>query len=222
MSFSKKYYAPSDPNTFIYATWEKNWTNIKIYGGGKIIYQNADSSALLNGVEMEIENLGTVRLQLTDPSSSLQVSLDGVSYLEGSEPSKSVDFSGLSAVFWVLTGFSGLVVVFELLFLGGMLSHPLVLIGLIIDLVVTIVYGATAVLIKRKVYWMYYVGASIFVLFTAFMLLNYEGILADFRLIVIVIIRLVFLYFILRSFKDVNYAMQNLGKKKLDGNILDD
>lgn len=217
MNVSGKFISPHDPETFVFATWEGNWKNTKIYAGGKLIFRSDDASVLSSGVTVD-SGQGMVNIKLV--GKELEISVDQVPYIKEISGDR-FDFSGLILIFWILSGFSAFVNVFQAILWSPYIgNYPEYTIAFAIDVACTLIYIATAFLIGKKVYWMYFVGASLFTLTSVISLLNFDIILSSLILIITALVRLGFLFFILRGSIDIIKSMRQ-SKPENSTHVLD-
>lgn len=217
MSTSIKYTSPVDPESVVLLTKENNWTNIKIYANGGLQYKAEDGEDLRSGRKIEIDGFGMLELYL---KSDLEVTVNGMPY-EKSVEAATEKVANVSAIFWVLTGFSALGLVYMLFFLGStMVFQDILEILIAIQIFVILVYGTTAVLLKRGIYWFYFVGAGVYTFFTALTIFDIEAQLVSFFSITALLIRIILLVLLLRIIPTVLKEMRK-EKKDSDNLILD-
>jgi hypothetical protein len=217
MSTSIKYTSPVDSESVILLTKENNWTNIKVYANGGLQYKAEDGDDLRTGRKIEIDGFGMLELHL---KSDLEVTLNGTPYEKSVEATEE-KVANVSAIFWVLTGFNGLGLLFMLFFIGSDEVYQDILYVLIgLQIFAILVYAATAILLKRGVYWFYFVGAGIYTVFTALAIADFEAQLVSMFSIAALLIRIILLVLVLRIIPVILREMRK-GKKDPDDLILD-
>ncbi|XOV68942.1 MAG: hypothetical protein ACFHU9_07105 [Fluviicola sp.] len=218
MATSTHYSAPYESDNIIIVSHEKNWKDVKVYAKGSLQYQASDGNELRIGKTLEVEGLGSLQLYL---GTELEVRVDGVRY-EASKTESNEKVSNVSVIFWVLCGFSAI----GLLFLLFALNIPFVdtfyvkiLIGL--QLFAILVYGATAVLLKRGVYWFYFVGAGVYTVFCLLVLLDIQSQFISLGTIIAFIARFFLLVLVLRILPVILKRMRDSNASQKDDIILD-
>lgn len=216
MISSLKYFSPSDPESVVLVSTEKNWTNIKVYANGGLQYEAENGEDLRTGRKVAIDGFGTLNLHL---KSELEVSLNGFPF-EKSQETAEVKVANVSAIFWVLTVFTGIGLLIILLVGSQLLFRELLYFLVGLQVFALLVYAATAILLKRGVYWFYFVGASVFTFFTATTLIDIEQQISSFGSLAALIVRLILLVLMLRIIPTI---LQQLRKSKGDddNSILD-
>lgn len=218
MPTSLKFQSPVDDEKIILVTKESNWTNIKVYANGKMQYQASNSDELKKGVQLELEGLGTLDLIL---KSDLNVSVNGTSY-EALQTDVEEKVSNVSTIFWVLCAFSAIGFGFLfMLWTDPFVDRTVIQILLGLQIFAIVIYGITAILLRRGIYWFYFVGAGVFTLFTAMEFLDMDLIMSNAGVMVRVIIRLVLLGLVLRILPLILKRIRNSNESSNDDIILD-
>ncbi len=216
MTTSTHYSALSDPDNVIIVSKESNWTDVKVYAKGSIQYKAEDAQELRKGKTIEVDGLGSLELYL---GSDLEVRVNGIRY-EASKTDSSEKVTNVSAIFWLLTIFSAIGMLF--IFMASEMMDPTffqILVGL--QLFAVLVYGATAILLRRGIYWFYFVGAGTFTFFTLLQLLDIQAIMISALSIIIYLVRLVLLVLVLRILPTILKNMRSEKGTQKDDVILD-
>jgi len=216
MAASLKYQSPVDKESVILITKDSNWTNIKVYANGGLQYQSKNGDELRKGVNIELNGVGVLDLIL---KSDLQVTVNGTPY-EALQTDAEEKVSNVSAIFWVLAGFSGVGLLF-IFMLTEVVAIEFLYILIGFQVFAIAVYGATAILLRRQVYWFYFVGAGTFTLFTAMEFLDFDTIMSHPGTMVRVIIRIVLLVLVLRILPTILKRMRKSNSSTNDDIILD-
>lgn len=216
MATSLEFKSPVDPDSTVLVNKEQYWTNIKVYAKGGMHYQASNSDELRQGVEIEVEGLGSLNLIL---KSELEVTVNGTPY-HAQQKDVEEKVSGVSAIFWVLTGFSAVGLLF-LVMLSEMLETEFFQILIGMQIFAIVVYGLTAILLRRGIYWFYFVGSATFLLFTALSALDL--LFDNFNLGTFIAfgIRIVLLVLVLRILPTILKRMRNSGTSESDEIVLD-
>ncbi|MDB3905942.1 hypothetical protein N9355_00545 [Crocinitomicaceae bacterium] len=216
MPTSLNFQSPFDNESQVLVTKDSNWTNIKVYANGGLQYQSSNGDELRSGVSLDLGGKGTLELIL---KSELEVSVKGTKY-DALQIEAEEKVSNVSAIFWVLAGFSVIGLLF-LFMLSEMMDTTSFQILMALQIFVVLVYSATAVLIRRNVYWFYFVGAGTFTFFTALQLIDIQATFLNAITIFIFAIRVVLLVLVLRILPTILKRMRNSGSSAHHNTILD-
>ena len=216
MATSTHYTSKADPENVIIVSKEKDWSNIKVYAKGKVQFQADQPNELRTGKTIEVDGLGTLQLYL---ASELEVRVNGTRY-EASKSESTEKVTNVSVIFWLLTGFSALGLLF-IFMASEFLPEQLILFLGGIQLFAVLVYAATAILLRLKIFWFYFVGAGTFTVFTLLELRNIDSILFNGITLVTFLIRVVFLILILRILPTILKRMRDSTSEQKDDVILD-
>lgn len=210
MATSTHYTSLSDPNNAIIVSKENDWSSVKVYAKGSIQYQANNAAELRRGKTIKVDGLGSLQLYL---GSELEVRVDGVRY-EASKSESNEKVRNVSVIFWLLTGFTaaGLLFIFMA---GEMLPDELFQILVGMQIFALAVYATTAILLRRKLYWFYFVGAGTYTFFSLLQLIDIEIVLLNFFSIMVFVIRIVFLFLVLRILPVI---LQHMRESKAEGN----
>ncbi len=164
-AYSKKYSHPTRTNDFVFVTWETGYRNLNVYRNGEVVATANGVQELFNGVSVNTPEIGTLRLGLTkDKPIRLLVEIDGERYSAAKETTEDAEvLNRISYIFWALFILGGIGFVILLSQVMPLISIPTVLVAVILDGLIVLSYGATALLVKR-LSWLYYVGTGIYLL----------------------------------------------------------
>jgi len=208
MNHTHKFHSSADPELFLFITREANWSAAKVYFKGSLIYETKNIHPLLEGLTLTIDGLGVVEMKLQNAAGLLEVDVDGKPFLEDKESKKKMDVSGLVQLFYIVSAWSLVSTFLWSLIFSDVLTETPIAILFVVDLSIGLIYGLTAVLISKRVYWFYFVGAGIFTLLTLVDLLDISSLLLSIFGIIRLLVRLMFLVFILLKMKDILAAMR--------------
>lgn len=219
MNHTHKFHSLADPDLFLFITREDNWSAAKVYFKGSLIYETQNIHPLLEGLKLTIDGLGVVVMKLQSAAGALEVDVDGKPFIEDQASKKKVDVSGLVQLFYIISAWS-LISTFmlSLIFSAALTQTPFAIL-MFVDLFIGLLYGVTALLISKRVYWFYFIGAGIFALFTLVDLLDISTLLLSAFGIIRLLVRLVFLVFIIVKMKEILAAMRQ--SKETQKNELD-
>lgn len=209
MNRTHKFHSSADQELFLYITRETDWSASKIYFKGNLVHETQSIHPMLEGIQLTIEGLGVVDVKLPNIKADLEIDVDGKPFVEDRDSKKKIDVSGLVQLFYIIAGFSIVSTFLWALFLSSRFPETSILPILIIDLSFGLLYGATAVLISKRVYWFYFVGAGVFTFFTLIDLLDISTILLTVFGIIRLLVRLTFLVFIILKMKGILTAMSD-------------
>ncbi len=194
MASSITYTSPVDPDSTVLITKENNWTNIKVYANGGLQYSDPNGEALKSGTTIEVDGFGKIDLYL---KSDIEVTVNGTPYDMVSKDAED-KVTNVSAIFWVLTGFSTLGFILMLLLSSNYFIGEAFIFFMGLQLFVTLIYGTTAILLSRGIYWFYFVGAGFYTFFSALTLIDLELQFSGFIPIATFLIRFILLAMVLR------------------------
>lgn len=165
MSTSVKMIAPSDPVKSVFITYEAGWKNTRIYLEGKVVKTFENTAELKNGVQTEIENLGTLELKLNPTTLSLSASLDGERLVR--EKMKSTKEKGTLGVISVFS----IIAVVNLISMIIALSEntrpsPERTSLIVIPGLFFVFYLVSAILFGNKIYFFYFAATGVYLLKT--------------------------------------------------------
>jgi len=222
-SFSKKYYAPKDPEKFLGVTWETGYKNIVITYNDRIVHVINQPATLMEGIKFEDEELGKIKIQFTtERPRKLEIKVNRKKYKTVNKIDLGYDYTGLVTVFTSLSVFALIGVLFLLGMVEFNIEHPVVKAILMIDILIIIAYGVTSYLLHKKKPMAYFIGASIF-LFTTFYETFIESILWSDRVsFIYLIFRYSILIFILVQVRHILNEVNKGQKKSGDNELLDE
>lgn len=216
MATSLQFQSPIDSENMVLVTKDSNWTNIKVYAKGSLQYQSPNSDEIRKGIQIKLGDEETMEVVLR---SELEITVNGAPYTaQQTEAEEKV--SNVSIIFWVLTGFSLIGLLFLILLSNRFDSVSLyILIGFQVFAIAA--YAATAILLKRGVYWFYFIGACIFAFFTALEFIDFELIFSNVIVMIRVLVRIALLVLLLRILPTILKYMRNSGTSNSNDVILD-
>ncbi|GAB5418379.1 MAG: hypothetical protein Crog4KO_15170 [Crocinitomicaceae bacterium] len=216
MASSITYTSPVDPDSTVLVTKESSWTNIKVYAKGSLQYSAENGEELRLGTTVDADGFGKIDMHL---KSDLEITVNGTPYEMISKDAEE-KVTNVSSIFWVLTGFSAIGFIFLLLAgITNPFAGELLVVTAALQLVALLIYGATAILLKRGVYWFYFIGASIYTFFSSLYLIDIEAQFSGFTSIAAFIIRFFLLFMMLRIIPTIIKEMRKT--KPMNEAILD-
>jgi len=216
MATSIHYVSPVDAESTILVTKNNNWTNIKVYANGKLLHASEKGQELRLGTTLDVDAIGKIELEL---KKNLRISVNGTPYeMITKEAEEKV--GNVSAIFWILTAFSTIAFILMLLFSSGLPLYNDFIILMAEQLFATLIYGTTAILLSKKVYWFYFIGASVYTFYSILTLLDIEYQMSTFGSIVAFIIRFFLLVMVLRIAPTIIKQMRTQ-KPTEDNTVLD-
>jgi len=220
-SFSYKYHSFNDPNP-LFITWDTGYTNLKVYYKGKMIKHLATPQELLKGILFDSDELKNISIQLTkEKTMVVKVSVDEKEYLPENKIVGRGELGGLIAIFWFLFAFGVLGAIFEFKSVSSSFDNVSLTILIIIDIVILLSYGLTASLLKKEYAWSYFIGGSMYVLTTFFVVYNSIQGQQSMGIVIGLIIRGVILLYVLKFFPVILGMMKN--SRKIEApELLDD
>ena len=206
MSFSSNYTSTTSDKT-VFVTWEAGFDNFKIYRNQSVVLKVEDGSDIRSGVSQDIEGLGKVELYLPNKAHSVHMTIDDESYTKIEPSGAKVDLAGVSYLFWTLTGFAILGSIITLSVLGLSLTHPFVIIQIILDVVAISAYVLAAIFTGKGKPWGYFLGGSVFILMTLLEILGAYTMDVGMGVFIRIMIRLAIIGYLIFEFKKVKILM---------------
>jgi len=211
MATNLKFQSPVDPDSIVLVSKDADWKNIKIYAGGSLQYQSEDGAELRSGQRVSVKGLGTLQLQLT---TELEVRLENIQYrLVKTDNEDNVNI--VSNIFWALLGFSGLGLASAFFPTEDIPRETLrLIIG--VELFVMLVFGVTAFLLSKKIYWSYFIGTGVFVLLVIYKLIHFELNIAKLRETIDLVVQLVLMIVVILKLPYILKSMKSIQSENIN------
>ena len=215
MSYSKRYISKKNPNSDIFIRWEAGYKNVEVVHGTRVVCHIASPAQISRGFSYTDPELGKIELSFSERPITIKLKVNRTKYNPYVDKSSmKVDVGGLTAVFWSL---SALALMGTLISLGVnefQLSHPVVFLDFIINLLAIGIYTATAILLAKRKGWAYYVGTSFFLIMTGLYVLGSYAEGFNAFVWIFIFFRAVFITYIVSQFKNVRLMMEQENKEE--------
>lgn len=223
-SFTKVYSRKFHPEESLVLTWDAGYKNVEVYDGDRLVYKSDTPAVFMKGVTIQDEELGEIKISFTTTRPlQLELKVRGKSYKPNKDGKQSVDLSGVISIFWIMTAFTAIVVIYlVLMYANYFIPRDSVLIIASIIGVIMLIYLATAILMLRKLYWAYFIGTGYMTVSTLYYLWISIVIPDMYALMFMSIIRLTMLAYLYISMRKVLYAMRFGTEKSRSESILDE
>ncbi len=173
MDFEKKYPLSQLKGEFVRVQWTRGYKQVEVYYKDSLIAQVSGAGELMRGVTILTEQLGELKLKLSQSPVMLDVIVDGLhSPVNVSHPVK--ELKKTATYFWIITAFAFIVGAYEIALVRDELT--LLPIVLTINFVVFITYVASGILVGKGIPFGFYLGFGMFSFVTLlFLLLLIDG-----------------------------------------------
>jgi len=221
-SFSYKYSNINDVNNPLFLTWETGYRNLKVYYGGEIVHHVSTPQELLKGVMFDTLELKNVSVQLMrEKPMVIVVKVDGQEYLPENKIAGRGELKGLIQMFWILFALGTIGSILEIKSVASLIDEVSLTILIIIDAVIVLSYGFTAMMLTREKAWSYFIGGSIYIISS--LLVVYSALQggAGVGMLLGLLIRVAIILYIGKFFP-VIMQMQKSGRKIETQELLDD
>ncbi len=221
-SFSYKYSNINDANNPLFLTWETGYRNLNVYYGGKMIKQISTPQELLKGVGFDTLELKNVTIQLVkEKPMVIVVKVNGEEYKPENKIVGRGELKGLIQMFWILFALGAIGSVLEIKSLPRGIDNVTFTIVVIIDVVIVLSYGFTAMMLNKEKTWSYFIGGSIYIISSLLVFYTYIQGSPGIGVLIGVAIRIAIILYIAKFFKTIMNMMRN-GKKVTTNDLLDD
>ena len=173
MDFEKKYPLSQLKGEFVRVQWTRGYKQVDVYYKDALIAEVSGAGELMRGVTILTEQLGELKLKLSQSPVMLDVIVDGLhSPANVSHPVK--ELKKTATYFWIISAFAIIAGAFEIAIFRDQLAFlPYVL---TINLVVFITYAASGFLVRKGIPFGFYLGFGMFSFVTfIFLLLLIDG-----------------------------------------------
>ncbi len=221
-SFSYKYTNINDTENPLFLTWESGYKNLKVYFKGKIMKEIATPQELLNGVVFDSGELRNVSVQLMkEKPMVVVVKVNDIEYKPDNKIVGRGELMGLIQIFGVLFALGTIGSILEIKSLPSYIDNITLTVVIIIDAIIVLSYGFTAMMLSREKAWSYFIGGSVYILSS--LLVVFDAIQSGFNagMIIGLAIRLFIILYIVKFFPIIMNMLKN-GKKVETQDLLDD
>ncbi len=208
MDYQKKYPILQTPNDFVVLQWERGFQRVQIIYHDVILDVIENRSVIQQKkYKKRFDNLGTIELSFPEEKlTSINVVVDGLhSPANPSYPSKNL--GAAATILWFIVGFAVAGTIFEVFVVNAIAPDTMAII-LGIDMLIVAVYAASAILTKRGHTWGFYVGFGLYTITTLLYILSILG-RPNLLSILVLIIRGVFMFWMIRQFPILNRAARH-------------
>ena len=221
-SFSYKYSNINDANNPLFLTWETGYRNLKVYYDGKIIQQISTPQELLKGVMFDTLALKNVSVQLMrEKPMVIVVKVDKQEYLPENKIAGRGELKGLIQMFWILFALGTIGSILEIKSVASFIDEVSLTILIIIDAVIVLSYGFTAMMLTREKAWSYFIGGSVYIISSLLVVYSTLQGSSGVGVIIGLVIRGAIIFYIGKFFP-VIMRMQKSGHKIEAQDLLDD
>jgi uncharacterized membrane protein len=194
MEFTKKYPISQRPSEYILAKWSRGYQNIELYFNNDLLISLKGGKRLKKGVKEYIDGFGEIELKLSEDPIALDIIIDGIHCRSNiSHPKKQLQKT--SFFFWVIAVGALVFGALEVAWTGP--NRIGIIVGIINGSVV-VLYIVAAIFVSKGKPWAFYLGFSCFSLFTLLYLFTMES---GFFETIIIVIRILFLYFLISNLR---------------------
>lgn len=200
MNYSKKYPIPQIPDDFLTIKWEKGYSNIELYHKDRSIILIPSAKSLKKGQLIHDKELGKIELKFSDRPISINVIVNDIhSPVNTSHPAH--EMNKFASIFWIVAVFGLILSAIEVWLFRFV--PPLMIEIAIFDIIVVAIYFISAIYIAKSKVWAFWLGFGTFLLM--FLMIFTNGIIsyAEISLWLNIIIRAIFLLFMLKMIKTV-------------------
>lgn len=221
-AFVKNYYSPKDPDLFLSVTWETGYRNIQVYHNQRLVHTIAQPAALIKGVTIQDEELGTIKFRFTtERPRKLEVKVNNKKFKTINKRDLGYDYTGLITIFTTLCVLAAM----ESIIIGGSagfdFSYPFILVSFTLGILISVAYGVTSYLLSKRVSWSYFMGTGIFTVTSLLAVLNVVFGESGFGDLVFLIIRFGMLIYIYLQMKHILKEMKKTIGSNEDNGLLD-
>ncbi len=216
MDFQKKFPFPNNPDNVVIAQWEKGYKNIELRYNDELVKQFPNASGLIKGIKFNDSTLGNLELKLVERNSTLDLMFDGLhAPTNKTHPLKQI--KGHSAIFWLIAIGSLLVGAYEIYsFYDILMKYPSALyIVVAIDCFFFVMYTLGAILMSNGKFLGFWFTFILFSLYTLILMLSLVNTF-DFKLIIHLLIRGVFIFLMIKMLPTMVSANRHLKLRKIN------
>lgn len=161
MDFEKKYPIAQNQEEFLLLQWTRGYRQVDVYYNDELISQVTGHQNLQNGVQFYTDQLGEVKLNLSEKPITLNVIIDGFhSPVNVSHPVKELQKTAF--YFWIISVFAliaGGLEVGVVRMLPDVMSTVLIINTLLLGAYIT-----SAILVQKGIPFGFYLGSGVFCL----------------------------------------------------------
>ncbi len=216
MSFSKSYPVPGLQDEEIMVTWERGYSNVKLYFRGKLLHSIDTAIEIKQGVSIESEELGNVHISFNDQPIFIQIRVNGVLCPVNREQANK-ELEGAASIFWVLFVLAVIGTLIEGFQLG--FGNSIGQITTVINILFTSVYAIAAIYSKKGQPWAYYMGFFVFLGMTV-LVGGLNILVGNLFIIIQLVIRGIILYALFGYFKNARDLSRLINKEASSQNDL--
>jgi hypothetical protein len=209
MSYSKIHPIPGTEDTLL-LNWDQGYKNVKIYHQGELIKHIESASSIKKGISFQNEKLGLVELSFTDRPMMIRIMINGIT-CPAKVGDEGKDLTPVSTTFWILFGLSTLGTISEAIQFD--IQSTVGAITLVINLLLTSIYGVAAIFTAKRQPWAYFLGTFTFV-GTTLLIVGFNLIGGNILILVHLVIRAFFLYNLFSYFKIARILQQLKNKRE--------
>lgn len=217
MDYERKYPLTQIPGEYLLVSWIRGYKEVELRYRDRLITEVKGIAPLHNGVTFKDEQLGRIELKLSEKPVVLDLIVDGYhSPVNVSHPAKQL--KSASTYFWMIAALAIIGSLLEGVNIGFGSGIGLIISSL--NFLTVALYIISAVFVSRSQPWAYWLGFCVFCFWTliALMLVPLGGFLD----VIIMLIRLVFLYFLITNIKHAaGTAKHRRFGSKFDEKLLD-